>query len=234
MFICFKIFIFLFSFVFSQNITGANVPVPENIIQSTDVETKTITETKIQLTDDVLFTQFNNIQDKVSTEEISYLTISGSRIFVFKNLVKDIYKVPELYNNDYSITKSKKSGNREPTGILPDNETTLIEVVNEDFEIYYWEKDNVIQIRRIILHNNSEISPLGKYIGLHVENVINDFGEPVSQDGAINGDYGTLYYGIADGSGRDFGKCEVLFSHKKYIIDRILFGFSSTIIKGWD
>jgi len=201
-------------------------------IQLTNIENKT--ETKMQLTDDVLFTQFKNIQDKVNRQEISYLTIFGSRIFVFENLAKDIYKIPELYNDNYSITESKKSGNMEPTGILPDNETTVIEVANEDFEIYYWEKDNVIQIRRIILHNNSEISPLSEYIGLSVENVINDFGEPVFQDGANNGDYGTLYYGMADGSGRDFGKCEIFFSHKKFIIDEISYGFNALRIKGWD
>jgi hypothetical protein len=203
-----------------------------DIVQLTDIENKT--EAKIQLTNDMLFTQFNNIQDKVDTEEISYVTRLGSRIFIFENLAKDIYKIPELYNNNYSITESKKSGNMEPTGILLDDKTTLIEVANKDFEIYYWEKDNVTQIRRIIIYNNTEISSLSGYIGLSVENVINDFGEPVFQDGANNGDYGTIYYGIGDGSGRDFGKCEVFFCHKKYIINEISYGFSKLLIKGWD
>jgi hypothetical protein len=195
------------------------------------VQLKSIDEnkTKIQLNNDVLFTQFKNIQNKVNTEEISYVTVSGARVFVFENLAKDIYKIPELYNN-YSTTESKKSGNMEPTGILPDDETTLIEVVDEDFEIHYWEKDNVIQIRRIIIKSNTQISPLREYIGLSAENVINDFGEPVGQDGAYNGDYGTLYYGIGDGSGRDFGECEVFFHHKKYIIDEISYGFRKLII----
>jgi hypothetical protein len=190
-------------------------------------------KTKIQLTNDVLFTQFKNIQNKVNTGEVSYVTVFGARIFIFENLAKDIYKIPELYNN-YSITESKKSGNMEPTGILPDDETTLIEITNDDFEIYYWEKDNVIQIRRIIIRNNTQISPLSKYIGLSIDNVINDFGEPVFHSGANNGDYGTVYYGIEDGSGRDFGECEVFFSHKKYIIDEISYGFRKLIIKGWD
>jgi len=204
----------------------------KDIDQLTNNENKTVT--RIQLSNDVLFTQFKNIQNKVNTDEISYVTIFGYRIFVFENLTKDIYKIPDLYDNNYTITESKKSGNRQPTGILPDDETTLIEVTNEDFEIYYWEKDNVVQIRRIIIYKNVEISPLSKYIGLSVEDVINDFGEPVAQDGANNGDYGTMYYGIGDGSGRDFGKCEVFFSHKKYIIDRISYGFNILQIRGWD
>jgi len=180
--------------------------------------------------------QLTNNENIVNTDEISYVDKFGERIFVFENLTKDIYKTPDLYDNNYTITESKKSGNMQPTGILPDDETNLIEVSNENIEIYYWEKDNVVQIRRIILHKNVEISPLGKYIGLSVENVINDFGEPVSQDGAFNGDYGTLYYGISDGYRNfgNFGKCEVFFRHKKYIIDEISYGFRILKIKGWN
>jgi hypothetical protein len=189
----------------------------------------------IEITNDVLFDYKNDISlNKSDTDEISYVTtIDGNRIFLFDNLNKNIYKIPELYDNICIISETKRSGNMEPTGILPDNETILIEVVNEDFEIYYWKKNNEIQIRRIIIKNNTEISPLGKYIGLSVDDVISDFGSPVFQDGAFNGDYGTLYYGISDGI-RDYGTCEVFFSHRNYYINNISYGFSRLIIKGWD
>jgi hypothetical protein len=168
------------------------------------------------------------------TDDISFVTPLDVRIFFLDNLTKDIHRIPELYKDNYFISESKRSGNREPTGILPDNETVLIEVYNIDFEIYFWKKDNNVQIRRIILNNDTEISPLSKYIGASIDEVINDFGKPIFQDGANNGDYGTLYYGISDGRTTYFGECEVYFSHKYLIVDRISYGLRNLLIKGWD
>jgi hypothetical protein len=164
--------------------------------------------------------------------DISFLK-GNIRIFSLKNLTIEIYETPELYrgNPEYQVTESKASGNSAPTGWLTDDDVTVVEVLNEKIKIYYWEKEGEYQIRRVIINMETDESPLGKYIGQSTDDIIKTFGKPVGQDGAFNGDWGTLYYGIADGKGSDYGDCQVFFSHKNYIINKITYGYAIILMK---